>query len=801
MFLRRISDIFIKNRKKILSYIFLWAMFFMFLWWINISSYNQNNNLNIEKLNLKMSFEWYKVYAATNFSPNDFLTTKIKKLAQKTNWWSWVSKKNDQKTNWWSWVSKKNDQKTNWWSWVSKNAQKWFDIWNWIVAWISAVLWVLTYMVTMLLDPWFTSWTMFWINDKLHQIWILVSNVVYFIFAFLLIWIAFMNIIWKWDKWELKQAMPKFIVWVLIVPFSWFFVNLIVSLANILTFSALSLPADTFPSYKTVLNKINIPATCTLDLETWAKKWIKCQSWTTNLWQVTTWSSYWLLSTYTYWLLKVDTLPTIKQQNIVSWAIQSTEDLIIYILFSWIFILVYAILIITLAIVLLVRAVWLWIYLALSPLFWLEYFFWKDWGGDFMKKFNVSEFIWLAMVPFYSVLALSFWFLFLSITMQWLSTNANSKAKSSNYEITKNSMTIKLPIKGWTVQTELKVKGSWAFANLIWDTQSAFNVAKGIWYKNWLWFIWAIFMNIFWVVVFRVAVMAALQASTITKAIVAPIKQFGDSVWSLVSKAPTYAPVFGGHSATELWQAASTFQWSITSYYNRKWWNLWSKFAEKAWFSESKARTQTRDYLQNYTNIDNPSQQDIKTKVIPQLDNIAKATNPHDFKEAIDALIKTKVLVSDKAKNITFWMNATDLWNSVSNALTQKIKKMSWNLLDDPRDLIKRYKDIWIINWKTSSNSWWTKTEQTVTHNINIVSGKNFDNNLILKDWTTIKIDDTAKKIAWVLEKQQTKITRSEFINELTRKIKEELKIDEVEAEKIAETIWKMSDFKFKDSK
>ena len=77
------------------------------------------------------------------------------------------------------------------------------------------------------------------------------------------------------------------------------------------------------------------------------------------------------------------------------------------------------------------------------------------------------------------------------------------------------------------------------------------------------WFIWAIFMNIFWVVVFRIAIMAALQSSNITKQIVEPIKQFGDSVWQLAAKAPTYAPVFGGQSMESLRSAWSTLSSSI----------------------------------------------------------------------------------------------------------------------------------------------------------------------------------------------------------------------------------------------
>ena len=97
---------------------------------------------------------------------------------------------------------------------------------NGILVGAASILWVATSFVTIFIYPGWTNGTMFGLQDYLKEIWILVSNVVYFIFAFILIGIAFMNIIWKGEwNWELKQAMPKFIVWVLMVPFSWFFVQ------------------------------------------------------------------------------------------------------------------------------------------------------------------------------------------------------------------------------------------------------------------------------------------------------------------------------------------------------------------------------------------------------------------------------------------------------------------------------------------------------------------------------------------------------------------------------------------------
>ena len=127
------------------------------------------------------------------------------------------------------------------------DVQGWIDILNWWLKIVSILTWFCTAIVTIFLEPGWYNGDVFGLRDYLKTIWILVSNLVYFAFAFILIWIAFMNIIWKTDEhYELKKALPKFIVWILIVPFSWFFVQFMLSISAILTVAVLTLPYDTF---------------------------------------------------------------------------------------------------------------------------------------------------------------------------------------------------------------------------------------------------------------------------------------------------------------------------------------------------------------------------------------------------------------------------------------------------------------------------------------------------------------------------------------------------------------------------
>ncbi len=575
---------------------------------------------------------------------------------------------------------------------VNSDTNKRLKIWNSIVASIASVLGVFTYLVTLLLDPKFISGELFGINNKLHELWILMSNIVYFIFAFILIWIALMNIIWKGDKWELKQALPKFIIWVLIVPFSWFFVSLIISLSNILTFAALSLPAETFTDYKNTINSIEIPNKCYLNLKSNSKEdkwWFYCEDSTISLWSLTENSIFWLVSAYTNGLLKVDSLSRVSKSQVWK-AIESLEDLIIYILFSGIFILIYFILMMALAIVLLVRVIWLWIYMALSPLFWLAYFFWKDSNSEIFKKINVTEFIGIAMVPVYTTLALSFWFLFLSMTMTWLEGmndqwKANNAWVSQKYSLDENGITLKL----WEKEKKVRLEVIWwAFSQL----SSGISKYGGD-FINWTFgFIWAIFMNIFWVVIFRIAIMAALQSSSITKEVITPIKQFGESVWDLVKKSPTYAPIFpGGKSMTELSQAAATVQSSIHSSITSKWSDFWKQFLPDSmkWWSAADMRTINEWYKTADFNRDIQWAQTYFDKVTWKVKNIeATMADSAQRKEFVEMI--ARIFWEENAKKIEKLRDDKKIAQALRNEMDQSKMTQWWRVIYDS-----------YIKWKT----------------------------------------------------------------------------------------------------
>jgi hypothetical protein len=61
----------------------------------------------------------------------------------------------------------------------------------------STIIATLTSLISLLLTPGWVNGTIFGFDVYLKDIWVLISNIVYFIFAFILIAISFMNIVGK----------------------------------------------------------------------------------------------------------------------------------------------------------------------------------------------------------------------------------------------------------------------------------------------------------------------------------------------------------------------------------------------------------------------------------------------------------------------------------------------------------------------------------------------------------------------------------------------------------------------------
>lgn len=573
---------------------------------------------------------------------------------------------------------------------------------------IAVVLTLWTNFVWWFLYPEWTSWKIIWIDQTLKTLWIMVSNIVYFIFAWIFIWIAFMNIIWKdWETYELKKAIPRFIIWVLIVPFSWFFVQFIISISSIFTAAVLSLPMtnDLYSEWSKKVEETKIKVcnwwytikTWTPKALEWDKNAAKSSSWSSSwtnyvikceseneesLSKILTWNGiYSIMYFYTFWVMKFDDYGKLFSWDLVKW-VTDILDLIFKTWFSIIFIVVYAILVIALGLALFVRVLRLWFFALFSPIFWLLYFFKKDWGWEWVvKNFNVKNFISLALVPVYVSAALAFWMVFILTADTWIQ-------------------------KSWLIKKEWENH----CVNLLPDTASKWNQAtKVCWdwvyhgennkatesFKWFVWNFWNFLLQVFGIIFLRMWVIAALKSSDITKEVVDPIAWFWDEIWKLMRKAPTYAPIIptgsGAMSAHWLSRAGSTLSWNVEQKFSQQWSDFWQKLSKafgvdndspaakmnKLINETNKALLNTPDWVKSFVSNLTQATWDIDKFLV---DKAAKDKFVEGLKLAWVADEKILTKIKDAHSSTELWNALTEIQNDANASIPLKnaLRAMGW---------------------------------------------------------------------------------------------------------------------------
>lgn len=586
----------------------------------------------------------------------------------------------------------------------AEESAKVVGILNGIIVGAASIMWMITSFITIFLYPGWVNGTLFGLQDYLKEIWILVSNVVYFIFAFIIIVIAFMNIIWKWEgNWELKQAMPKFIIWVLIVPFSWFFIQFVLAISAILTVWVLTLPYDSFQDQSLLGDALegtelgdsfickDVIISFSWEFEEGAtdfSAWdsdvlsenIKCASEESRItvqqlftgteeWEWLDNSIFWVISVYTYGILKVQDLDTLYADDLTT--VSKMADLVFKILFDLLFIIIYLLLMVALFLALLVRWIRLWIYAMLSPAFGLLYFFWKtgEGFGESWDKFNIKEFIALALVPVYVAAALSFGLIFILVATEWLKESASENDLD-------------------------QINAGWFSLSIIWAHGSGEQEVSVI---------GKLIVELFGVVILWIAVMAALGASKTTKAVVEPIAAFWKSVGELATKAPTYAPII------PTWNGAM----SVTGL-QQVWWSLTSA-------AEQSARSRGSDFAKNLPGT-NPGQIDLSNKSINALTSFENNGNKitreslWDLRKAIEEGWSITTLASDPEfiRTINHIMKTDPAF--ANNALLQR-PVAQWR----PQDLAQALSEMDKVIDQNYSSAWtlmaWSESWSTARIN------------------------------------------------------------------------------------
>lgn len=118
-----------------------------------------------------------------------------------------------------------------------------------IFAFLSFLMTPAIILAGWLLTPDWTMGDFFGLRRYFIDVWVLVSNIVYIIFALLLLVMAVVQIFGGGEaEYAFKQKLPKFLLGVLVVPFTWLIVSWTLSFVNQATAAVLSIPMGAIAS-------------------------------------------------------------------------------------------------------------------------------------------------------------------------------------------------------------------------------------------------------------------------------------------------------------------------------------------------------------------------------------------------------------------------------------------------------------------------------------------------------------------------------------------------------------------------
>lgn len=448
-------------------------------------------------------------------------------------------------------------------------------MYNTAIDTLNMLLWVVTVVVSpailfagWLMSPDWTSGDLFGLRTPMYALWVTVSNIVYFIYAILLILIA-LGTMFGQDKFSYKVMLPKLALGILMVPFTWWFVQWTISIATVVTASVITIPAETMKwdaakngawwTNKSIPTKIVISETGT----GWYKndsvtEYISPETYLTK----SSWM-YGYMMVYAYSIFKFD---QVKQLNgpsdvIKAWAWIVHQSVIAAIMF-----IVFGLLTMALIAMLLVRAIKLWVYAIFSPLFTFRFVAgWNlMWGAD--ESFTIKEFIGLAFVPAIVWLTLSFGLILINAVSSgkmdtapgtppcseslikntgcvlWsiMGSKENSITRKIANPDTPEATTINSITMGW-ITVEFKWKaGAAQPAKDAASASSAMSVldsAGGIF--------GTLIIDIIALVFIWMAFMAAKNVSKAVSMAVEPFEKIGKQVWGLAQSIPKYTPIPG----------------------------------------------------------------------------------------------------------------------------------------------------------------------------------------------------------------------------------------------------------------
>lgn len=334
---------------------------------------------------------------------------------------------------------------------------------NTAISAINILWWVLAAMISplilavgWLMSPDWTTGDIFGMRKALYDLWVAVSNVVYIIYAILLIFIALATI-FNNQNYNYKKLLPKLLIGILMIPLTYWAVQIIISISTTATNVVLSVPMETMNNLaskqgKTWWTDNIIPkkivvhgwwngSTKQWEKELTLKELCKDASQCISPQQMMKDASgiYGSLLIYAYGIFQVQNIDTIKTEGID--VIMDFWDIVQQSLIGLIMYIVFGLLVIALVMMLIFRVFWLMVYTIFSPLFTLNFVLWGKWE---LWKFSITEFIGTAFVPAVLGIVLSLGLILISTihTSFNTATNKNTWEWSSSWWTEKTLLTI-----------------------------------------------------------------------------------------------------------------------------------------------------------------------------------------------------------------------------------------------------------------------------------------------------------------------------------------------------------------------
>lgn len=448
---------------------------------------------------------------------------------------------------------------------------------NTAISVLNTIAGILTIMITplimfagWLMSPDWTTGHIFGIRKTIWELWVTVSNIVYFVYAVLLIVIALATIFnQKWFYY--KALLPRLLLGIVLVPFTFGFVQTIIWLSTVVTGAALSIPAETMKAQsanekETWWTKPIIPNTITAQTFKQTNREIVdgcTESTCTSPEKLVQKGGgiYGNLVIYAYWVFKVHEIKDLKSGNQNIEILKDLGWIVSDLMIGLIMFVVFWVLLVALTSMLFIRAFWLIIYTIVSPLFTLKFVLQDKW--KLPDSVSVSNFLGTAFMPAVVGLVLSLGLVVVAWVRDSISTNQDG-TKCNTIQATEWSPCVLLTImgnpdnkivmfgressttgQGWggwwqTKRVITAVQYGWISFEYEWSQQTEVNTDSngGI-----MGIFGSMILQFIAIIVIWIAFMAAGKMSKVMEAVLRPFMELGGKVKSISAAVAQSTPI------------------------------------------------------------------------------------------------------------------------------------------------------------------------------------------------------------------------------------------------------------------